>query len=154
MVDVFEISAVVAAMGLLVGVAYYIIEIRSTEKTRETDLVMRLYYKFSSNQFQNAWMKFRNRAKKLETIDDFFDFDEKTGIREVHQVCLFFEAIGLLLYRKNVDKAMIKDLFGGEIERAWQNAKPAVIKAREQLNDLTVYSHFEYLYQEIKEKQQ
>jgi hypothetical protein len=43
MVDVTEISAIVAAAGVLVGVVYYILDMRNQAKIRQTDLVMRLY---------------------------------------------------------------------------------------------------------------
>jgi len=43
MVDVTEISAIVAAAGVLVGVAYYILDMRHQNKIRRTDLDLRLY---------------------------------------------------------------------------------------------------------------
>ncbi len=43
MVDLTEISAFVAALGVLIGVVYYVLEMRHREKMRKTDLVIRLY---------------------------------------------------------------------------------------------------------------
>jgi hypothetical protein len=49
---------------------------------------------------------------------------------------------------------MIEDLFGGAIARAWEKMKTGVIKARRQLNDPTIYYYFEYLYNEMKKREQ
>jgi hypothetical protein len=38
MVDITEISAVVAAAGVLVGVAYYILDMKHQRQVRQTDL--------------------------------------------------------------------------------------------------------------------
>ncbi len=54
MVDITEISAVVAAAGVLVGVAYYILTIRHQGRVRQTDLLLRMYSTFGSEGFQTA----------------------------------------------------------------------------------------------------
>jgi hypothetical protein len=43
MVDITEISAVVAAAGVLVGVVYYVLEVRHQTRIRQTDFITRLY---------------------------------------------------------------------------------------------------------------
>jgi len=147
-------SILIASAGVFAGAVYYILQIRHQTRTRQTDLVMRLYATFSSNEFQDAWEKVRARASVFDSIDDIYDFDKKVGLREVNQVCLFFEGIGILLQRKLVDTIMIEDLFGGAIARAWEKVKNGVVKARQQLNDPTIYYYFEYLYNEIKKREQ
>jgi hypothetical protein len=154
MIDITEISAIVAATGVMIGVVYYILDIRYQARTRQTDLVMRLYATFSSSEFQDAWTKVRARTRDFESADDIYDFDKKFGLREVNQVCLFFEGVGILLKRKIVNDTMIEDLFGGAIARTWENVKTGIIKARQQLNDPTIYYYFEYLFNEMKKREQ
>ena len=153
MVDIQTISIGVASASVVAGVIYYVFQLRHQNKTRQTDLVMRLYATFSSNDFQDAWAKVRAEANDFESLDDIYDFDRKVGLREVNQVCLFFEGIGILLRRKLVDTEMIEDLFGGAIARAWEKMKAGVTKARRQLNDPTIYYYFEYLYNEMKKRE-
>ena len=154
MVDVQTVSIAIASASVFAAAICYIIQIRHQSKTRQTDLVMRLYATFSSNEFQDAWTKVRKRASDVESIDDIYDFDKKVGLREINQVCLFFEGVGILLQRKLVDTSMIEDLFGGAIARTWENVKTGVIKARQQLNDPTIYYYFEYLANEMKKREQ
>jgi hypothetical protein len=152
LVDIQTVSIIVASAGVLIGVIYYIIDIKGQSKIRQTDLVMRLYATFSSTEFQDAWAKVRNSAIDLERADDIYDFDKKVGLREVNQVCLFFEGIGILLQRKLLDTRMVEDLFGGAVARAWRAVGKGVIKARQQLNDPSIYYYFEYLYDRMQKK--
>lgn len=155
MIGITEISAVIAAAGVLVGVVYYVLDMRNQAKVRQTDLVMRLYATFSSNEFQDAWAKVRKRGHEFDDIDDVQEFEEKVGgLREFNQVALFFEGVGILLKRKIVDSTMIDDLFGGAITRTWENTRKGIMRGRRQLNDPTVYYYFEYLYNEMKKREQ
>jgi hypothetical protein len=157
MVDILllqTVSIAIASAGVFLAAIYYIFQLRHQNKVRQTDLVMRLYATFSSNEFQDAYTKVRKGASDLERVDDADDLDQKVGLREANQVCLFFEGVGILLQRKLVDTTMIEDLFGGVIARTWETVKTAVIKGRRQLNDPTIYYYFEYLYNEMKKREQ
>ena len=153
MVDVQTVSIVVASASVVAGIVYYAFQLRHQTRTRQTDLIMRLYTTFSGSEFQDAWAKVRARAREFENLDDIYDFDKKVGLREVNQVCLFFEGIGILLERKLVDTRMVDDLFGGAISRAWETVEAGVMKARKQLNDPTIYYYFECLYNEMKKRE-
>lgn len=154
-VDLTEISAIIATAGVLVGVVYYISAIRNQAQTKQTDLIMRLYAVYSTNEFQDAWAKVRKKAREFGDIDGINDFDEKVGgLREFNQVCLFFEGIGILLQRKLVDTGMVEDLFGGAVARAWEEVKTGVTKGRQYFKDPTIYYYFEYLYNEMRKREQ
>jgi hypothetical protein len=60
MVDITEISAMVAAAGVLVGVVYYILDMRNQHKIRKTDLVIRI-------------SSFGTRRDFLEACTDIFE---------------------------------------------------------------------------------
>jgi len=154
MIDIQTVSIGIASASVVAGVLYYAFQLRHQNRTRQTDLIMRLYATFSSNEFQDAWAKVRAKASDFDSLDDIYDFDRKVGLREVNQVCLFFEGIGILLQRKLVDTKMVDDLFGGAIARAWETVKTGVAKARKQLNDSTIYYYFEYLANEMKKRDQ
>ena len=54
MVDVTEISAIVAAAGVLIGVVYYVLDMRHQMQVRQTELILGLYKEFGSIEFQEA----------------------------------------------------------------------------------------------------
>jgi len=147
MVDIQAVSIAVASASVTLAAIYYMWQIRHQTKLRQTDLIMRLYGTFTSNEYQDAWTKVR--------LDNTHDFDKETWIwKEFNQVTTFWEGVGILFKRKVLDIKMIEDLFGGNIVRTWENVKPGVIKMRQQLNDPVVFSDFEHLCNEWKKREQ
>jgi len=139
MVDFTEISAIVAAAGVLVGVAYYILDMRHQTIIRQTDLVIRLYSAVSSKEFLEAWEKFRDREFK-----SIGDYAKKYGALELNQVMAVFDEVGVLLRRKLIDTTLVEDLFGD-----------AVKTIKEKIGEYSKdRSGFEYLYNEMQKREQ
>jgi len=155
MLDIVSISAIVTAIGVLVGVVFAIIEIRNLVQTRQTDMVWRLYSDINSKQLHDAWIKLMN--SKFENYDDLV---EKHGPllsgKPVPDAFLivsnFFEGVGLLLHRRLVDIDMIINLLPTEM--TWKKVKPAVEGMRKQFNEPKFYEWFEYLYNETHKREQ
>jgi len=150
MLDVTEISAMVAAAGVMVGVVYYILDMRNQARTRQTDLVMRLYSTYGSKDFQEAWATVRELEFK-----DYDDFIKKYGwSAAMSEVGLFFEGVGVLLHKKLVDISMIDDLFTGPVKMTWEKMKPMIEGHRRQREYPQFYEWLEYLYNEMKKREE
>ena len=150
MLDVTEISAMVAAAGVMVGVVYYILDMRNQARTRQTDLVMRLYSTYGSKDFQEAWATVR----ELD-FNDYNDFIKKYGwSAAMSEVCIFFEGVGVLLHKKLVDISMLDDLFTGPVKMTWEKMKPMIEGHRRQREYPQFYEWLEYLYNEMKKREQ
>ena len=154
--DIPSISAIVAAAGILVGVIYYILDIRYQAKTRQTDLVMRLYSTFDSREFQEAWVE----TLQME-FKDYKDYLEKYGAASgkpayvsVNMVAGFFEGLGILLYRGLIDIALVDDLFSSDIVITWHKMKPLAEGWRKHFNRPQMSEWFEYLYNEMQKREQ
>jgi hypothetical protein len=150
-VDITEISAMVTAAGVLVGVVYYILDIRHQARTRETDLVLRLYATFGSNEFQERWTEFIKGDYK-----DYKDFVKKYSIRSdpAPESTWLFEALGVLLKNKLIDIRLVDDLFTGPSKWFWEKLKPIVEDTRKRFNYPQYAEHIEYLYNEMKKREQ
>jgi hypothetical protein len=148
MIGITEISAIVAAVGVLIGVVFTVLQLRDLVKTRQTDLIMRLYSRFGSEGFQKTWDKVRRR----EALS-FNDYDKKYGLAEWVAVGTFFEGIGVLLYRKLIDIALVDDLFTAPIKLSWDVMKGNIIEARKEFGQPTTFEWFEYLYGEMQKKE-
>ena len=149
MVDITEISAMVAAAGVLVGVVYYILDMRNQTRLRQTDLVMRLYAVFATGEFQKEMYTFMTDTE----IKDYSTFKKKYTVN-LSPTGLFFEEVGVLLSRKLADIGLISNLFGPVAMVYWEKSKPIVEDARKQLNAPGFGGGFEYLYNEMKKRQQ
>ena len=154
MVDLTEISAVVAAAGVLVGVIYYILDMRHESKVRQTDLTMRLYTSWVSEEMTKPWLKVWNLEFK-----DYDDFKMRYGAylsensenAAVLSVLNSFVAMGFLLQKKLVDYEIVRQL---PIAMTWNKVKPIVEGVRKQWNSPAMYEEFEYLYNEMKKREQ
>jgi hypothetical protein len=154
MVDITEISAIVAAAGVLVGVVYYILDMRNQAKLRQTDMVMRLYDKFGSTEFQKAYQKMMH----LE-FEDYSDYTKRYGenadVRAAFMtVNVFFEGMGLLVKRKLAGIDLVDDLLSSDILSTWQKMKPLAEGDRKKSARPQAWEWFEYLYNEMKKREQ
>jgi hypothetical protein len=159
MVDVTQISAIVAAAGVLVGVVYYVLEIRHQNRIKQTDFITRLYSTYGSKEFHGI-------LKEVHTLqfNDYEDFVKKYGPwlskpgsaqTAIFVVSTFFTEIGILLRRKIIDIDFLYDIFGSaSVKLNWEKVKPVILGLREQFRDPAVFGPFEYLYDEVKKREQ
>jgi hypothetical protein len=158
-VDVYEISAVVAAAGVLVGVVYYILDMRHQRQVRQTDLVMRLYSTLGSKEFWEALTKFM-----MMEFEDYNDYKKKyvtssTGWSEkpefiaLSQVAVFFDGIGVLLCMKLIDIDLAARLFRNSVVYTWEKVKPIIEGLRTE-GYPQIMAEYENLYNEMKKREQ
>jgi hypothetical protein len=158
MLDISSINAVsgiLADIGVLVGVAFAVLQLRDLVKTRQTDLIMRLYSTFGSREFQETWLE------SYFWVKDFEDFEEhilKKGDYKkwasIYIFSYFFEGIGVLLNNGLIDTKLVFDLFKTPIRTSWSAAKPIIEGLRKRSNDPEYLAWFEYLYNEMRKREQ
>jgi len=149
MVDIQTVSIVVASASVTAAAVYYVFQIRHQTKVRQTDLVMRLYSTFGSKDFQEAYRELFEMEFK-----DYDDFFKKRKDKRLHEVGILFEGIGILLHRKLVDIGLVDDLFSGVVKVTWEKIKPIAEGHRKKYNWPQMYEWFEYLYDEMKKREQ
>jgi len=148
MVDITEISAVVAAAGVLIGVVYYVLDLRRQSIMRQTELTTRLFSVFATEEFQKEWFTFME-----EETNDYKVLRKKYGL-EIPPTALFFNEIGILLGKKLIDVDLVYSLFGSVILRYWERARPLLESGRKMLNQPTWGWGLEYLANIIKKREQ
>ena len=156
MVDIQTISILVAATSVVVGVALALVQLRDLVKTRQTDLVMRLDSTFGGREFQEAWVE----TLRME-FKDYKDYLKKYGATSekpiytsVNMVAAFFEEEGILLRRKLIDISLIDDLQSSDIILTWHKMKPIVEGWRKHFNRPQISEWFEYLYNEMRKREE
>jgi hypothetical protein len=148
-VDIQTVSIAIASAGVFAAAVYYVLQIRHQTRTRQTDLIMKLYSTYGSGEFQEARWNVMNREFK-----DFDDYTRKFGWKEETEVGIFFEGIGVLLKRKLVDISLVDDLFSTSIKNTWEKMKPFIEAARKKYDQPALLEWFEYLYNEMKKREQ
>ena len=155
-VDIQTVSIAIASASVVAGVVYYSLQIRHQNlqiqhqnKIRETDLVMKLYSDFNSLEFQKTWEEVLKREAK-----DFQEYQKKYGNAEAVTVGMFFEGIGILLKRRLIDIDLVDDMFTSPIKRTWEKMRDMTLEARKATNTPETFEWFEYLYNEMKKREQ
>jgi hypothetical protein len=147
MVDITEISAIVAAAGVLVGVVYYIMEIRHQTKIRQTDLVIRL----------SSFVDNKEIAEALMTLvsSDFKDVDElreKVSPPTLIIIANFYHRVGVLVQKGLVDADLVDSIL--YTKGVWENIEPWIIYVRQKLGKPNFFGSFEDLYDEMRKREQ
>jgi hypothetical protein len=156
--DITSISAIVAAVGVIVGVVLTILELRHLVKQRQTDLLVRIapWINISSSELQTAAVRTLNTEYK--DYDDFFKkygklHSEKPEQTAILTIMNYLEGIGILVRRKLVDIDFVSDFWSGDIPTLWEKVKPIVEGERRKWN-YPLLLNAEYLYDEIKKRDQ
>lgn len=149
--DISTLSIVIAASGVTAAAIYYSLQIRNQTRLRQTDLLMRLYSTWDSLEFQEAW----HRIYWM----DFKDYDDLVqklgGKRHIGSYVLYFyEEVGALLREKLIDISLADKLLGNSVRQMWEKVRPVIEEARKRSSDPRLYEHFEYLYDEMRKREQ
>jgi hypothetical protein len=157
MVDITEISAIIAATGVIIGVILTVLEIRHLHEQKQTDLLIRLYSWGTSPEFQEA----RRTINSLQ-FKDYEDYVQKYGSfvsetpvnNAISTVSGFYDLIGVLLYRKHVDLGMVYDIFGSRgVRILYEKLKPLFVGLRREFDEPYIYLGIDYLCNELLRKE-
>ena len=155
MVDITEISAIVAAGGVLVGVAYYVLDMRNQSKMRKTDLLMRLW-SFGGDEVIDAL----NTVMGLQ-FKDYEDFASKHGSlasedptqRALWKVFNYFGLLGILVDAKLIDLETVVHITGFSTpQMLYEKLKPLISGLRRDWNEPYLMQDFEYICIELAKK--
>ena len=157
MVDVIEISAFIAAAGVIVGVIYYILDIRHQDRMRHLDLFMSLYSTWGSEDMLKAHRRFM-----IIKVKDYDSFVRENGpvtepsqlYTDIDRIGWFFNLMGFLVKEKIVHIKLVDELLGYWVIKNWETIKPLVDGWRKQYDIPESYHWFEYLYEEMKKRKQ
>ncbi len=160
MVDIMllqTVSIVVGSTGLLIAAIYYALQIRHQDKMRHLDLFMRLYSTWGSGDMLNAHRRFM--ALEVENYDSWVkkhgSLTEPSQINtDLDRIGWFFNLMGFLVKEKIVHIKLVDELLGYWVIRYWETIEPLVDGWRKQYNIPESYHWFEYLYNEMKKKEQ
>ncbi len=155
MVNVQTISIAVASLSVVAGVVYYAIQIRHQSKTRQMDLLMRLYLTWGSEDMKKALQG----VFALE-FGDYEDFIKKYGLAsqawvDVDKVGWFMNGVGFLVHEGFVNIRLVLGLFHAQgWIMMWEKLKPVIEGVRKKFGFPESYVWFEYLYYEVKKREQ
>jgi hypothetical protein len=148
MVDIQTVSISVASAGVFAAAIYYIFQIRHQTRMRQTDLLVRLFSTMINKDWLEAWEKVRDRENL-----GYSEYKEKYGFVEANQVYLLYDELGRLLQKGLIDIDLLP-LETGQIINSWEKLGFILEGSRKKFNEPELGSGFEYLYNEVKKREQ
>ena len=161
MVDIQTVSIAIAATSVVIGVIYYIFQIKHQDKMRHLDLFMRFYSIWGSEDINKAHRRFL--AIEVKDYDSFIrkygpiaseETEPSQIYNDIDRIGWFFNVMGFLVHEKLVHIKLVDNLLGYWVIKAWETIKPLVYGWRKQYNIPESYHWFEYLYNEVKKREQ
>lgn len=163
------IGIIIGTTGFVAGIIQYIMSSRKADRTRnitletrQAQLFMQIYNRWTSLEYSKAYLETRHiYGSQWNTIEDYQKLMGRWNLKEDletagrHQsLYTFFEGIGMLVKRKLVDIDLVEDLFAGRIIWYWEKFGEWIKFDRKQSNDPQYGDSIEYLYYEMKKRQQ
>ncbi len=109
MIEISYIKDLVTIFSFIIGVTYYIMNLRNQHKARQAQLFMQLHTRFGSHELLNSWNDVMTREWK--TIDEYNSkYTEKTEMTNFAVIMNFFELFGGLLKNNLMDADLVYEI--------------------------------------------
>ena len=139
-------------LSIMVGISYYILNLRNSQKTRETSLALQFYGNITNKDFWRTWtdvtftQKFENYREWSDKYGPEVNPDAASNLYTVMQI---FVGAGTMLKKKLVDpKELFEYIPHMVLPLTYVKVKPFIEAIRIRYNDPTFGESFEYLYNE------
>jgi hypothetical protein len=144
-------------VGILVGVFYYIMTIRSTRKSQQQALETRqaqLFMQIVNQYSQPSLVEAKDLYDKLE-LNSLEDYEKIWADHEKAKMFRgywgWIEGIGVLVRENYLDIKVIAGLMSGNIKRGWEKKAPYVLEMREVHSVPQLFIEWENLYNTLME---
>lgn len=151
MVDVQSVSIIVAALSVVLGVAYNMYNLRVQTKSRHAQIYISLWQRLNSLEMMHA-LTYLNKLK-VESYDEWRKANETDQVYSDSQDYIFttFEAIGTFVHEDLLDLRVVLRDCGGIIPRFWKRYGAFIKEHRNRRNSPRYYIEFEWLYEKTVE---
>ena len=121
MIELSTLRDLVTISGVLIALAYYILTLRNQKRTRQAQLLMSLYEKYSSEESREKSMEIQ--LLEWNTLDEFFDkysyVNNPKAWSAWEAKASFFHGIGVLLEADMIDTMLLDRLLTNSVNRHW-----------------------------------
>lgn len=159
MITVEQVLYIVPILALTASILYYSVIVRNSSKTQKMQLETRQVQMFmnisgvrSSPEFQKLIYRVTFLDEWNELEDYFIRYGPEKDLDAYSEhlfVWQLYDTVGFLVTKGVIDLSFIDDLFKSSLIVAWRKFEPVIKANRERVDQLSLWSHFEYLAKEI-----
>ena len=120
MVDLSLVRDLIAIASFIIALTYYILNIQHQQKTRQTQMFMQIYQRWSNTETsQQVWEMINWEWEDVE------DYRNKYGTKHPEKISMsqshfnYYDGLGLLLKKKSVDRDTVYQTLGRRIIIFW-----------------------------------
>jgi hypothetical protein len=150
-----SVSYIAGALGVCVAAAYYVMNLRISQKNQELSLKtqelalksQQLYQQINKKEIIRDFVELLNME-----WSDYDDFERKYGADHNmdsyalrHSSWVLFDGLGYLLKENLVTPEMMYHLIGLEVPWHWEKFKDIITETRARVKLVNMYDGFEYL---------
>ena len=138
-----------AATGVLVAAVFYILNMRATLQTRQAQLFMQIYSKWSEEDWSVQHLILGKTFD--QSYDDFKKnvLNNTEEMKKFQSLMRFYEGLGVLVKEKLIHIRLVALTMAGDTIRYWEQVKPIIMNMRADLKYPRLQSETEYLYFEL-----
>ena len=156
MIDVQNISVIIAAVSVVFAVITWFHQNRENRKVQQTRLFMDLWDKFDNQIFWDNFYEIRNRWN-WKNLDNFLQKYGRENNPEAWTKFLMvnapWERIGILVRDGIISPKLVNHWIGGTITSNWERIEPIVKEYRDRYDFYTMFEWYEDLYYQLKKCQ-
>ncbi len=150
--DITSFSAIVAAISVVVGVIFGILQMHRATKMRHTELVIQLNPALNANINDLIEASKKRWSLKFNSYEEYLkEYGNPMYDKAIVTIASYYDGLGFLLYKRLITDIDIIEYFTeGGIIQIWEKLKPIIIGMRKAINSPELFKSFEYLYKETK----
>ena len=150
--DVSTIANLVNAIAVTAGVLFAGVQLRQYRERRQRDAMSSLVRSFQTPSFEHALRRVSSLPDNAsrEQISKLLGAD---GEDSLYTLLTTWEALAILLYRKEVTIDLVDDFFSGPIVVTWRKLSQYVIERRIEAQRETYFEWFQWLAERMIERE-
>jgi hypothetical protein len=166
MIDLVTLQIVrdfVAIFGVIAGFTYYVLIVRNNQRNqrmvlenRKAQLFMPIYSLLHRQEFAKQTGDFIYNWEWSDVSDFMEKYGPATNLEQFTSflnMLAFYHAVGGLLMMEQIDPEMVHSLLPNTPITIWEKAESIVHQMREQTSSPNLFQGAEYLYKEMKKRQ-
>jgi hypothetical protein len=163
MADIQTVSIAVASASVTLAAIYYILQIRHQARARQTEIETRqanLLIEIYNYYYREDFLNTENEILfqwKWKDFDDFWQkYGPETNVKAFNKwdsMGTYFKGVGVLVKMKLIDLNLVDELIGTSVRLHWEKSGPIMKEFRTRMWP-HAYEWFEYLYDELKKREQ
>jgi hypothetical protein len=146
-----SLLSLVSTLAIVAAGVFAGMQVRQLNRQRARDSALQLSHSFQTSEFVNAV----NIVFDLPDGLSKKEIEDRVGDALTNVLVMFgtFESLGILIYRREIDIALVEDFCGGAIVLAGRRFKRYLAEMQESSGRRTYCEWFQWLYERFEERE-